>query len=127
MRSLRPSIGKYGATVNAVAPAATVSKLLPKNLAAPLMQAGFPISSSYHVGLALVYSATATQSRQVEGYGKDTSADVASAGRWNGRVILTLGDRWTEIEEPLASLRAQWFGEWNTEKTALQQKLTDMR
>jgi hypothetical protein len=64
---------------------------------------------------------------QVEGYGKDSRAKVESEGRWNGRVILTLGNRWTEIEEPLARARAEWMGKWNADMTALQQAATDMR
>ncbi|KAM4067578.1 cytochrome p450 [Hirsutella rhossiliensis] len=109
IRALRPSMKKFGATINGVAPAATISKLLPKNLAAPIIQAGSPVSK-----------------RQVEAYGKDDPNEVRSLGRWNGRVILTLGDCWTELEEPIAALRLQWFGEYNTEKTAFQQVLTDM-
>ncbi|KAJ0165188.1 Short-chain dehydrogenase reductase 3c [Colletotrichum tanaceti] len=128
IRSLRPSIKKrFGAVINGVAPAATISKLLPGNLAAPIIQAGAPVSSAFHVGLAVVFSATATQDRQVEAYGRDDPAEVQSSGRWNGRVIVTLGDRWTEVEEPTASLRSRWFGEWPTEMTAFQQKLTDNR
>ena len=91
------------------------------------MAAGAPVSSAEHVGLALVYSAVATQKCQVEGYGRDTPEEVAAEGRWNGRAILTLGDTWTELEGPLAKLRPFWFGEYQTEKTAWQQVLTDMR
>jgi hypothetical protein len=128
IRGLRPSIVKqYGATINGVAPAATISKLLPGDLAAPIIAAGAPVSSAYHVGLAVVFSAVATQSRMVEAYGNDDIRDVTSSGRWNGRVIMTLGDRWTELEEPIATLRPQWFGAYNTELTAFQQKLTDTR
>lgn len=31
--------------------------------------------------------------------------------RWNGRIILTLSDRYTEIEELIAKLQPQWLGE----------------
>ncbi|KAE8378308.1 short chain dehydrogenase reductase [Aspergillus bertholletiae] len=127
IRGLRPMAEINGATINGVAPAATISKLLPANLAAPIKAAGAPISSSYHTGLAVVYSAVAQQARSVELYGRDDPAKIALPGRWNGRVIVTLGDRWTEVEEPIASLRQEWFGEYNTEQTALQQKLTDLR
>ncbi|KAE8143179.1 short chain dehydrogenase reductase [Aspergillus pseudotamarii] len=127
IRGLRPMAEVYGATVNGVAPAATISKLLPGNLALPIKAAGAPISSSFHAGLAVAFSAVAQQARSVELYGRDDPAKVALPGRWNGRVIVTLGDRWTEVEEPIATLRSQWFGEYNTEQTALQQKLTDLR
>ena len=91
------------------------------------MAAGAPISSAEHVGLALAFSATAIQANQVEAYGRDTPDMVNAKGKWNGRTILTLGDTWTEIEEPLAKLRTQWLGSYQTEKTAWQQVLTDMR
>ncbi|KAF9634861.1 Short-chain dehydrogenase/reductase SDR [Lasiodiplodia theobromae] len=128
VRALRPSISALNdATINAVAPAATVSKLLPPNLAAPIVAAGAPVSDAHHVGLAVAYSATATQPRAVEAYGRDNAAELEKPGRWNGRVILTLGDRWTEVEEEVARLRPTWLGAWNDEMTRFQQKLTDMR
>jgi hypothetical protein len=63
----------------------------------------------------------------VEGYGKDAEDFVHAPGRWNGRVILTLGDTWTEIEGPVTELREKWFGAENTRLTKFQQMLTDMR
>lgn len=125
VRALRASLPLHGITINSVAPAATITKLLPQNLAKPLMAAGLPVSSADFVGLAIVYSATAQQQRSVEPYGKDAAEDVP--GRWNGRTILTLGDTYTELEEPVARLRAQWFGEENTTLTRMQQKATDFR
>lgn len=90
-----------------------------------MIAAGLPVSSAYFVGLAVVFSAVAMQSRQVEAYGKDDRIDIR--GKWNGRTILTLGDTYTELEEPLASLRLQWFGKENTELTRAQQIATDFR
>ncbi|KAH7028654.1 putative short chain dehydrogenase/ reductase [Macrophomina phaseolina] len=128
VRALRPSIQQLcGATINSVAPAATVSKLLPPELAGPIVAAGGPVSTAHHVGLAVAYSATARQVRQVERYGRESETQAREAGRWNGRVILTLGNRWTELEESVAELRPQWMGEWNAEMTAFQQALTDSR
>ena len=86
-----------------------------------------PVSSAHHVGLAIAYSATATQDCQVEKYGKDTDEKVKARSRWNGRVILTLGDTWIEVEERLSGLRRQWMGDFQTEMTAFQQVLTDSR
>lgn len=128
VRALRSTIPyTHGATINIVAPAATITRLLPANLAAPIMAAGAPVSSAEHAGLAIVYSATASQTNQIESYGRDTPEMVNAKGRWNGRAILTLGDTWTEVEEPLAKLRSQWLGGYQTEKTAWQQVLTDQR
>ena len=89
------------------------------------MAAGLPVSEARFVGLAVVYSAVAPQSRRVEAYGKDDG--VEGRGKWNGRTILTLGDTYTEVEEALASLRPQWFGKENTELTRAQQIATDFR
>lgn len=128
VRALRSTIPhSHGATINAVAPAATISRLLPKDLAKPIMDAGAPVSSAHHAGLAIAYSATARQDRQVEGYGKDTDAMIGNGGPWNGRVILTLGDTYTEMEEAIASLRTEWMGRYPAEMTSFQQKLTDTR
>lgn len=108
-----------------MAPAATITALLPGHLAAPIIAAGLPVSSAEFVGLGVVYSAVGRQERLVEPYGKD-SGDYQES-RWNGRTILTLGDRYTELEEPIASLRCRWFGEENTRLTRLQQTATDFR
>lgn len=123
-----------GITINGVAPAATITSLLPVHLAAPILAHGLPVSSAHFVGLALAYSATATQSRRVDVYGKETdaqryptTASQEKEERWNGRVILTLGDRYTELEEPIADLRPFWFGRENLALTRLQQAATDFR
>ena len=128
VRGLRCTIPHtHGATVNTVAPAATITRLLPPNLAAPIVKAGFPVANADHVARAIAFAATATQDHQVEAYGLDTAVEVSRPGRYNGRGILTLGGTWTEIEEPLASLRPHWFGEYPTEITRWQQMMTDMR
>lgn len=79
------------------------------------------------MGLALVYSATAREKRRVQAYGKEKDEEDEREGRWNGRVILTLGDRYTELEESIADSRAVWFGQENLELTRLQQAATDFR
>lgn len=89
------------------------------------MAAGLPVSSAHFVGLAVAYSATGQQKNNVEAYGKDECD--GGPGRWNGRVILTLGDSYTELEEPIARLRSQWFGKETTILTRKQQAATDFR
>ncbi|KAL4972596.1 short chain dehydrogenase reductase [Aspergillus desertorum] len=126
VRALRYAIRTEGITINAVAPAATMTALLPGHLTQPIIAAGLPVSSAEFVGLAVVFSAVATQQRLVEPYGKDTD-DKNGLSRWNGRTILTLGDRYTELEEPIATLRPEWFGRENTRLTRLQQTATDFR
>lgn len=125
VRALRSTLPQDGISINAVAPAATITKLLPQNLATPLMAAGLPVSSAEFVGLAVVYSALASQKERVEDYGKDIAG--TGAGRWNGRTILTLGENYTELEEAFSRLKVQWFGEKNTKLTRMQQTATDFR
>ncbi|ROW15366.1 hypothetical protein VPNG_02263 [Cytospora leucostoma] len=127
IRALRSVIIKDNITINGIAPGATITRLLPGHLAAPIMKQGLPVSSSHFVGLALVHSATARQSRMVEAYGKEEPVDVWEEGRWNGRVILTLGETYTELEEAIADLRPFWFGRENTRLTHRQQAATDSR
>lgn len=127
MRALRSTVRLEGITINSVAPAATITALLPKHLAAPIMAAGLPVSSAKFVGLALVYSAVAKQDGLVELYGKDGEELSKQESRWNGRTILTLGDQYTELEGPLSALRPQWFGATNMDLTRLQQTATDFR
>ena len=124
-----------GITINGVAPAATITNLLPAHLAAPIMGQGLPVSDARFVGLALVYSAVAKEDRRVQAYGKDkdkgheTAFGTGSSDghRWNGRVILTMGTTYTEIEEPTADLRPFWFGWDNARLTRRQQAATDFR
>ncbi|RYP61516.1 hypothetical protein DL770_009770 [Monosporascus sp. CRB-9-2] len=127
IRALRSVIIRDNITINGVAPAATVTRLLPVHLATPIVQQGLPVSDADFVGLALVYSATAQQDRMVEPYGKETEQGIWRSGRWNGRVILTLGKEYTEMEEPLADLRPFWFGRDNLRLTRQQQAATDFR
>ncbi|KAH8807829.1 short chain dehydrogenase reductase [Xylogone sp. PMI_703] len=127
IRALRSTVVRDNITINAVAPAATITNLLPQDIAAPIIAAGLPVSTADFVGLAIVYSAVKSQSHQVELYGRDPEEPSHTPSRWNGRTILTLGDRYTELEEPIASLRRQWFGEENTRLTRLQQAATDFR
>jgi hypothetical protein len=113
-------------TINAVAPAATITNQLPQDLATPIIEAGLPVSSAEHVALAILHSATGTHEDMVECYGKDKQEDKMS-GRWHGRTVLTLGDTWTEIEGPLVQCREQWFGAENERLTKEQQAMTDSR
>ncbi|KAJ5786682.1 uncharacterized protein N7503_011894 [Penicillium pulvis] len=128
MRALRATLLHDNITINAVAPAATLTGLIPPELVGPILAMGLPTSSAEFVGLAVVYSAVAQETRQVELYGKDSdTAVVDKKDRWNGRTILTLGDKYTELEQAISDLRPQWFGEGNTALTRMQQKATDFR
>ncbi|KAK3321249.1 short chain dehydrogenase reductase [Cercophora scortea] len=129
VRALRSTMRADNITINAVAPGATVTSLLSAELASPLVALGLPLSDAHTVGLALVYSATATQQRRVEPYGKEEDRSIwqEEPERWNGRVIFTLGDTYTELEEPISDLRPFWFGRENLRLTRLQQAATDMR
>ncbi|KAI2601924.1 NAD(P)-binding protein [Hypoxylon sp. NC1633] len=131
VRSLRSTmLSQDGITINGVAPAATITNLLPPHLAAPIVAMGLPISNALFVGRALVYAATARQDRMVEVYGKESNGSLWPRGgpeRWNGRVILTLGDTYTELEGSISDLRPYWFGQENLRLTRAQQAATDFR
>ena len=114
-------------SINAVAPAATYTPLVSQDFLNPIVTAGLPVNSARAVGLALAYSATASQSRRVEAYGREDPANDLQQGRWNGRVIMILGNQYTEIEEPLAKLRPLWLGSENEKLTRAQQAQTDSR
>ena len=124
---MRSNLRDTNITINSVAPAATITKLLPADLAAPIIAAGLPVSNAHFVGLAVVYSAVATEKTKVDRYGKDTIEWTRSPGRWNGRTILTLGERYTELEGYFADSKERWFGAENLQQTKLQQAVTDFR
>ncbi|KAI3337965.1 short chain dehydrogenase reductase [Ustulina deusta] len=126
MRGLRSQLVTDDITINCVAPAATITKLLPANLAGPMAAAGLPVSSAEFVGRALVYSATARQSERVENYGKDTPS-TDGPGRWNGRTIMTLAEDYIELEQPHAALKPFWLGWRSMDLTKKQQAATDFR
>lgn len=126
VRALRSVTLKDDITINTVAPAATVTPLLPSHLAAPIIAAGLPVSSADFVGRAIVYSAVGKQDTSVEPYGRDVDCEDGP-GRWHGRGIITLGDAYTEVEGSMADLRPIWFGRKNTRLTREQQKMTDFR
>lgn len=101
--------------------------MLPNELEGPIRAASLPVSTARHVGLALVYSAVARQSARVENYAGERLLENGKEEKWNGRVIVTLGDTWTEVEEQLVQLRPKWWGEENEKLTVDQQKMTDFR
>lgn len=128
IRTLRSTFPRHNIAISGVAPSATYSATLPLHLAEPLVRARLPVSDGRHVGLAIVYSATAKQGSRVEDYGKDESVGSADwQERWNGRVIVTMGDAFVEVEERLIGTRGDWWGERNLELTKEQQKVTDFR
>lgn len=130
VRSLRSLLICDGITINAVAPGATITKLLPSHLLEAVKAIGAPISTAHTAAKALVYSATATELRRVEDYGKDKIEEREGERRWNGRVIVVLGDKYTEVEEPYepyANLRSSWLGEENAKLFRSQQVATDRR
>ena len=112
VRSLRPLTPAANITLNAVAPSMTSTPLVPQELVDAFVANHLPVGTADSVALALVYSATVKQSRRFDAYGleKDDAEDVGES-RWNGRVIVTSGDRYMEAEGPLAASRPVWLGE----------------
>lgn len=103
-------------TINAVAPGVTETPMMPQKYLDLIRAACLPVSTADFVGLALVYLATA----QV--YQKDDS-ERSRPWRWNGNVILTLGNRYTELEGPLEKSRPGWLGPENDQLIKAQQAL----
>lgn len=127
IRSLRNVLPEDNITINGVAAGATVSKMLPYEFAVPLINGGIGINTAESTGLALVYSAVASQKRRVEVHGRESAEKLKVPGRWNGRIILALGDRYRETEEVLADTREIWFGKQFCKWTIMQQVATDFR
>lgn len=103
--------------------------MLPWSYAVPMLRAGIVICSADDVAKALVFSATAQETRRVEIYGKEDQSELAKPGRWNGRVILQLGESFLEIEEGLCDLRdsGSWIGPEYLKSIKQSQALTDWR
>jgi hypothetical protein len=127
----RSVIVKDNITTDGVAPAAIITSLLPSRLAAPIMVMGCPVSDAKFVCLEVTYSATAREERRVEVQlhgrrGREKEAGGYTNGRWNSRVILTLGSTYMELEEPASELSCFSFRHENL-LTRLQQTATDFR
>ncbi|KAL4936870.1 hypothetical protein BDV06DRAFT_232952 [Aspergillus oleicola] len=127
IRSLRSVLPGQGITINGVAPSMTSTSLLPRYLEDAMRTNGIPISDVRIPALALIYSAIAIEKRRVEAYGREKEAGKWVTGRWNGRIIMTLGDEYAELEEPISDLRPFWFGPEVFERARLQQAATDFR
>lgn len=101
--------------------------MLPYEFAMPLISEGIAVSSADFVGLALVYSAVAHETRMVEVHGRVPVSKLQTPGRWNGRMIVALGDKYREVEEILADTREIWYGKQFCKWTIMQQEATDFR
>jgi hypothetical protein len=101
--------------------------MIPTEFIGALKAQGLPVSTIRHVGLALVYSATALQNRRVEDYGKDKPVSEGFEERWNGRIIHTIGDEFWEVEEKLTDTRNLWWGQKNLELAKKQRVISDLR
>ncbi|KAF2120749.1 short chain dehydrogenase reductase [Lophiotrema nucula] len=127
IRALHPTLPLHNIAISGVAPSAADTAMLPPEVPKALVQLGLPVSTGRHVGLALVYSATATQSERVEDYGKDKPVSEDYRERWNGRIIHTIGDEFWEVEQKLVETRALWWGKGNLDLTMKQRIITDPR
>ncbi|KAI0141746.1 NAD(P)-binding protein [Xylariaceae sp. FL1272] len=127
VRALRSKIIKDNITINAVAPSGTETPSMVPEFYRSMVDIGGPVSKPHIVGLALVYSAIAREVKMVDLYDKDNQSDLWVEGRWNGRCILTLSDKYTEIEQSTSDLKPYWFGQENVRITRRQQAATDDR
>ncbi|KAF2967653.1 hypothetical protein GQX73_g5958 [Xylaria multiplex] len=127
LRTLRSVMILDGITLNGVAPGSTITGMVSAQQIEAFESVNVAVSAPASVARALVYSAVATQERGVELYGKDKPANLWTPGRWNGRVILVLGETYVELEEPYADLLPYWFGRENAAMSVRQQALGDLR
>ena len=67
------------------------------------------------------------ESNRTDLYGRDKESDGPRVRRWNGKVIMTLGNSCTELEGTLADLRTVWLGKDNDRLIKAQQAVTDSR
>ncbi|KAF2653244.1 NAD(P)-binding protein [Lophiostoma macrostomum CBS 122681] len=125
--ALRSTLPLHKIAISAVCPSAVETAMIPTMFIEALKGLGLPIATTRHVGLALVYSATATQNRRVEDYGKDKPVPEDFEERWNGRVIHAIGEEYWEVEEKLAETRGVWWGEKNLKLTEKQRVVSDLR
>ncbi|VBB78449.1 Putative proteine similar to short chain dehydrogenase/reductase family oxidoreductase of Aspergillus clavatus [Podospora comata] len=142
IRSLRTVAIQDGVAINGVAVGptfpSTSDAMLPTTPLPPLTPGvqleKLPVKTADEIALALVFSATATQKRKVEVYGKEKDSDLFAGKKedrkWNGRVIFTTGTSpmaYTEVEEGLADLRGWWLGKENVKMVRMQQAVGDFR
>ncbi|KAK4196996.1 hypothetical protein QBC40DRAFT_182104 [Triangularia verruculosa] len=142
IRSLRTVTIQDGVAINGVAVGPTFSSTshtVPPTTPLPPLTPNVtlnqvPVNTADEIALALVFSATASQKRKVEVYGKEKDSDVFSTRnhdkKWNGRVIFTAGTSpmiYTEVEEGLADLRGWWLGRENVKMVRMQQAVGDFR
>ncbi|KAI9651900.1 MAG: hypothetical protein M1831_007522, partial [Alyxoria varia] len=132
IRSLRNTLIKSNITINGIAPALTETNMPPADYIALMRSKDMPVSPAHCVALAALFSATATESRRVELYGAEAveafdkgPEALLRTGRWNGRVLFTMGDTYTEVEEDLTDMRVEWFGRTNLLEQRRQQELTE--
>ena len=124
LRSYRHSWIREGISLNAVAPCPTLTNALPLDFISAFEGTEVPVSDPHDIGLALVYSATATEERPVEQAMEGETLHVTSNGKWNGRMIWVCGKKYTEVEETFAQARPKWLGEENDGVLRKQQQLT---
>jgi hypothetical protein len=124
IRALQHVLPRDGITINGVAVFVAVCRLVPLEVGLTFMENGIPFSEAKDVALALAYSATARQSRGVEVEGNAPRESLQKEGRWNGRVIQVMGDKYREVEESLMDLRDNWFGEQFAEWLRRQREIT---
>jgi len=104
----------FGIRINAVAPLATTTALLPSAVTKGFKDHGFPLNTPEHV--AEVVLGLVAGSHKV---GEDAAAALGQekgGGRSNGLTIYVEGGRGWEIEEGLNATRDQWLGKGPNER-----------
>jgi len=115
MRCLRTYLPPaFSVRINAVAPLATTTALLPSAVSKGFKEQGFPLNTAEHV--ADVVLGLVAGSHKV---GEDAAAALGqekAGGRCNGLTIYVEGGRGWEVEEGLNATRDQWLGKGPNER-----------
>jgi len=95
MRAVRHIAPARGITVGAIAPGGTETSMFPAAAASAFRARGIPVNAASTVARGAVF--------------------LSTTPAWNGKALTIIGDKYTEVEGPLAALQPQWYGEWNTD------------
>ncbi|KAF9891425.1 hypothetical protein FE257_004281 [Aspergillus nanangensis] len=105
IRALRSAVAKDNITINGVASGLTLTNGVPQRVIADFQAQGLYASDAHFVGLALVHSATASQTERVGVRYEERESQEWTTERWNGRMILTVNETYTELEEQFFDLQ----------------------
>lgn len=125
IRTVHPVTARNHITLNGVAVFTAVSEACPLDIGIALADKGVPVSDPIVVARALIHSAVARQPRRVSTLAGEDKDALMTESRWNGRVIMVMGDKYRELEQLLADARHVWFGKKFSSWLMSQRQMTE--